>query len=35
MNEAFGKPYRPKWNYSISKWFEKDSVINEVYVDFR
>ena len=35
MNEAFGKPYRPRWNRKISQWYEKDSDINEVYVDFR
>ncbi len=35
LNEAFGNPIRPGWNRSIAGWSDKDSLINEVYVDFR
>ena len=35
LNEAFNKPYQPRWNRSIGLWYDKDSDINDVYVDFR
>ena len=35
LNKLFDEPVRPRWNYSVSLWYEKDSDINEVYVDFR
>ena len=35
LNEAFGKPYTPNWNRNVRYWWEKDSIINEVFVDFR
>ncbi len=35
LNDAFGKPYRPNWNRNVRYWYEEDSVINEVFVDFR
>lgn len=35
LNEAFDNPIKLKWNYSTDLWYTKDSVINEVYVDFR
>lgn len=35
LNEAFGKSYKPAWNRSVSGWSNRDSDINEVYVDFR
>lgn len=35
LNEAFGNPVRPNWDRGSSGWSEKNSDINEVYVDFR
>ncbi len=35
LNKLFDEPVRPRWNYSVAYWYEKDSDINEVYVDFR
>ena len=35
MKEAFNLETETRWNRSIDDWFAKDSVINEVYVDFR
>lgn len=35
LNKSFGSPYKPDWDHAVSKWFDKNSVINEVYVDFR
>ena len=35
MKKVFGLKTEADWNRSINKWFEKGSVINEVYVDFR
>ncbi len=35
LNKSFGSPYKPDWDHTVSKWFDKNSVINEVYVDFR
>lgn len=34
LNELFGKPYRPRWNQNIADWSERNSDINEVYVNF-
>ncbi len=34
LNEAFDSPLELKWNTHVDRWFAKDSVINEVYVDF-
>ena len=35
MKKAFGLQTETDWSRSVNKWFEKGSVINEVYVDFR
>ena len=35
LNEAFGKPYLTTWYRDVKYWYEKGSVINEVFVDFR
>jgi len=35
MKKAFGLKTQTDWSRSVSKWFERGSVINEVYVDFR
>ena len=35
LNKLFDEPIRLRWNYSTAYWYEKDSDINEVYVDFR
>ena len=35
LNEAFDKPYKTSWYRNLKYWYEEDSVINEVYVDFR
>lgn len=35
LNEAFGKPYSTTWYRNVRYWYERDSVINEVFVDFR
>lgn len=35
LNTLFGNPIRPRWNNSISGWYDKGSDINDVYVDFR
>lgn len=35
LNEAFGKPVSPRWYNDVKYWYDKDSIINEVYVDFR
>ena len=35
LNKAFGSPLQIKWKSNINAWFGKESVINEVYVDFR
>ena len=35
LNEAFGSPLELKWTKTIGIWYAKDTVINEVYVDFR
>ncbi len=35
LNKAFGKPYHPSWYRDPHYWWEKDSIVNEVYVDFR
>ena len=34
LNKAFGSPLQIKWKNNINTWFGKESVINEVYVDF-
>ena len=34
LNKAFGSPLQIKWKLNINNWFSKNSVINEVYVDF-
>ena len=34
LNKAFGSPVKLRWLRDIREWYEKDSVINEVYVDF-
>ncbi|MBR4905726.1 MAG: LCP family protein [Clostridia bacterium] len=35
LDEAFDNPYRTSWNRDVKYWYERDSVINEVFVDFR
>ena len=35
LNKLFNEPIRPRWNYSVAYWYNEDSDINEVYVDFR
>lgn len=35
LNKAFGSPLELNWRANINEWFGKNSVINEVYVDFR
>lgn len=35
LNKLFDEPIRPRWNYSVAYWYDKNSDINEVYVDFR
>jgi len=35
LNKAFGNPVELNWTRSVNQWFSKESVINEVYVDFR
>ena len=35
LNAAFGSPVKTAWGRSTDRWYEKDSDINEVYVDFR
>ena len=34
LNRAFGSPLELKWKANINDWFGKNTVINEVYVDF-
>ena len=34
LNRVFGLPLELKWTRSINDWFGKNTVINEVYVDF-
>ena len=34
LNKAFGSPLELKWTTGVNNWYLKDSVINEVYVDF-
>ena len=34
LNKAFGSPLELKWRANINDWFGKNTVINEVYVDF-
>lgn len=34
LNKAFGSPLQLRWKNNINTWFGRDSVINEVYVDF-
>lgn len=35
LNEAFGSPVKASWSRSNSQWYEKNSDINDTYVDFR
>lgn len=35
MKKTFGLKTETNWSRSVNSWFEKGSVINEVYVDFR
>ena len=35
MKDIFDLKTETDWSRSVSRWFEKGSVINEVYVDFR
>lgn len=35
LNEAFGKPIKPRWNQRVDEFYMQVSDINEVYVDFR
>lgn len=35
LNKAFGNPVELNWTRNVNQWFSKESVINEVYVDFR
>ena len=35
LNKAFDNPVELNWTRSVNQWFSKESVINEVYVDFR
>ena len=35
LNEAFGKPYVTSWYHNVKYWYEKESIVNEVFVDFR
>ena len=35
LNALFNNPIKPRWNRSVTFWDDKDSDINEVYVDFR
>lgn len=35
LNAAFGNPVKAKWNNSLSDWYGKECLINDVYVDFR
>ena len=35
LNAAFGSPVKTAWGRNTDRWYEKDSDINEVYVDFR
>jgi hypothetical protein len=34
LNKAFGSPLELNWTQGVNNWYLKDSVINEVYVDF-
>ena len=34
LNALFNRPYKPRWNQRISDWSERNSDINEVYVNF-
>ena len=35
LNELFGNPISPRWDYSSAYWYQEDGDVNEVYVDFR
>ena len=35
LNAAFDQPVKMSWNRSVATWSDRDSDINEVYVDFR
>jgi LCP family protein required for cell wall assembly len=35
LNAAFDQPVKMSWNRSVVTWSDRDSDINEVYVDFR
>ena len=34
LNKAFGSPLELKWKSNVNNWFGKNTVINEMYVDF-